>query len=112
MLRRLTYLPILLLSLLFAGPPVFSGCAGSSAPDCCPDGPNAPCRIDGIAPAASNRLNDCCAGDVGAIADAISEPVRSAYKHPKRLDSPPGVAAIASLGPLVFAATPRVIPVI
>ncbi len=108
MLRRLTYLPILLLSLLL-GTPVFASCVGSES-TCCPDGPGAPCRIDGSSPPGSIRLSHCCASDVGASADAIAEPIRTPGKHATPIDPPPGIATLASSDPSDYARPPRVIP--
>src|SRR5882762_11644510 len=89
MLRRIFSLTILLTTLFFAGLPAFAYAECVPTRDCCPNGPQAPCSIDGSAAAPFADVQPCCA--ISPTAPAAFAPGASSngsHKHLKRFDLP------------------------
>jgi hypothetical protein len=89
MLRRIFSVTFVLVSLFFVGLPAFAFAECVPTQNCCPNGPLAPCGIDGSAAAPSNDVQPCCALSPSApaafAADASSNDF---HKHPKRSHLP------------------------
>jgi hypothetical protein len=89
MVRRIFSLTFLLASLFFAGLPAFAYSECVSTQDCCPNGPLAPCNMEGSVAAPSNGVQPCCAVSPAApAAFAAGESSNKFHKHLKRFDIP------------------------
>jgi len=89
MLRRIFSLTFLLASLFFAGLPAFACADYVPTHDCCPNGPLAPCSIEGSAAAPSNGVQPCCAVSPAAPAAFAADETSNKFdKHLKRFDIP------------------------
>jgi hypothetical protein len=89
MSRRIFSLTFLLASLVFAGLPAFAYADCVPTQDCCPNGPLAPCGIEGSAAAPSNGVQSCCAaGPTDLAAFAADAPSNDFHKHLKRSHLP------------------------
>jgi hypothetical protein len=85
MLRRTFSVTFLLASLLFVGLPAVAYAECVPTDDCCPNGPLAPCSVDGSAAAASNDAQPCCASSPAAPAALAAEASsKDFHKHLKR----------------------------
>jgi hypothetical protein len=87
--RRIFSLTFLLASLFFAGWPAFAYAECVPTHDCCPNGPLAPCSIEGTAAAPSIGVQPCCAVSPSApAAFAANASSNDFHKHPKRSHLP------------------------
>jgi hypothetical protein len=89
MIRRIVSLTFLLASLLFAGLPAFACAESTPHRDCCPNGPLAPCGVDGSVSTPADLVQQCCtAGTAGSVSFAVDESSNDFNKHLKRSDAP------------------------
>jgi hypothetical protein len=107
MLRRIFSLTILVTSLFCAGWPVFAYAECVPTNDCCPNGPLAPCSIEGSVAAPSNDVQPCCAVSptvpAALSADASSNDF---HKHLKRSDVPV-IQTSPAISPTAYVALSR-----
>jgi hypothetical protein len=87
MLRHITALSLLLISLLAAGVPTFA--CGEAVPiqDCCPNGPNSPCGDELGRTSEGTRQELCCAaGGTVSTVTAIAAPSNEFDHHADHAD--------------------------
>jgi hypothetical protein len=107
MLRRIFSLTFLLTSLLFAGLPAFACADAVPTLDCCPNGPLAPCGIEGSAAAPSNGVQPCCAvSPAASAAFAVDASSDKFHKHLKRSDVP-AILLSSAISPMAYGASSR-----